>query len=413
MADSRRRFLRLCGVCGIGALAGCADSSPETPTATGATPTDGPPPEAVAEWARSYGTSDGNDALFAAADGVGGGHFFAGGSTAETGGEDYDEWVLKLDSEGNREWEQVLTDDEGTNLLTSALSVGDGYVVGGFSANEDGSSDARVRKFGTEGTAQWDRTYAGSQGWTVVPGVDDGSLVAGTALGSNPDAWMQAVDADGTDRWSATVDGGGGEVLFGGETVADGYVFAGYSATGDGDRGYLVKVDTDGAEQWSATVTGDEMAKLEDVVPVDGGYVAAGVTWSGAGDDGTDADDGLLVKVDDSGARQWSTTVDNDRGDLLEAVTPGADGSLYAVGRTGFDATGTTQPDGLVVEFDGGGSELGSRTYGDGDYDRLSDVSVADGGAVLLAGETVADGADSTDGWAIKVVDPVDGVPEE
>jgi len=72
-------------VCGIGALAGCADTSTETPTggkSAGGTPTEGTSTdetpteestaEPVSEWRKTYGTSDGNDALFATADGVDG-----------------------------------------------------------------------------------------------------------------------------------------------------------------------------------------------------------------------------------------------------------------------------------------------------------------------------------------------------
>src|SRR6056297_1750458 len=117
MTSQRRQFLRLCGVVGIGALAGCTDTSTESPTGTAETTATGTTtqettPDPAPQWNRTYGTGDGNDALFGAAEGIDGGHFVVGGSTAATGGEEFDEWAVKLDSEGETEWDRVSTDDE-------------------------------------------------------------------------------------------------------------------------------------------------------------------------------------------------------------------------------------------------------------------------------------------------------------
>jgi len=359
MTSQRRQFLGLCGAVGVGALAGCSSTSTET-TATGegtATGTPQPTPDPAPQWEKTYGTDDGTDALFAAVDGVDGGHLFAGGSSSETSGDSFDEWVLKLDSEGVREWERVPTDDSGTNILTTATPVSDGYVVGGFSAEQ--GYDARMRKFGTDGADLWDRTFENRQGWTVMP-ADDGYVIAGAVIRRDPDVWIQAVDSDGSDRWSAAIDGGGSEVALGGERVSDGYLLCGYSTTADGARGYLLEVDSGGSERWSETVTVDGEAEFQDIVAVDDGYVAVGVTYEGP-DDGTTDDAGLVVKVDDGGSVQWSTTIEKRDGGRFEAVTTGADGRLYAVGDLGSDTTEGLDS-GWVAELDSGGSEVASTT---------------------------------------------------
>jgi len=408
MTTQRRRFLRLCGAVGVGTLAGCSTTSTDTPTGNEGTATAEQPPDPTPQWNRTYGTGDGNHALFAAVDGVDGGHFFAGGSTSATGGDSFDEWVLKLDSAGEQAWERVPTDDEGTNVLTTATAVSDGYVVGGFSTDEGTVYDARMRKFGADGTDEWDRTFERRQGWTVLPGIDDGYLLAGTTIERNPDAWIQTVDSDGNERWSATVDDGDREVVFGGEAVGDGYVFAGYSSADSGPRGYLLDVDTDGSKRWSELVTGEEQAELKDVVAVEGGYIAAGVTYVGVENDGTAADDGLVVKVDEGGSVQWSRTVAERDGGRFESIVA-SDGSLYAVGEYG---TGDAR-DGWVVELDSSGEELASTTYGTDSYDTLDDVTRTADGAYLLSGETARSAPGQSEGWGIKVTDPVAGVPDE
>jgi len=148
------------------------------------------------------------------------------------------------------------------------------------------------------------------------------------------------------------------------------------------------------------------------MVPTDDdGYVVAGVTWSGASDDGTDADDGLVGQVDDSGSQTWSTTVDTGNGDIFETVSAGTDRNLYAAGHTDY-AAGSDLPNGLVVELDSGGSEADSTTYGGDGYNNLSDIGSTDDDASLLAGERIRSDGSDADGWIIKTADPVAGVPE-
>jgi len=386
----------------VGGSAGPGERSTATPETT---------PDSAPQWNRTYGTDDGGDALFGAAEGIDGGHFVVGGSTAATGGDEFDEWALKLDSDGETEWDRVPTDDEGTNILTSATAVSDGYVVSGFSSDQETVYDARLRKFGPDGEDLWDRTFERHQGFTVLPADDDGYVVAGAVIERDPDAWLQAVDSDGSDRWSETIDDGGNEVIFGGERVDDGYLFSGYSTTEDTTRGYLLKADARGSKRWSETFTVDGNAELNAVVAVDDGYVAVGVTYEGS-EDGTTDDAGLVIKVDEDGSKQWSTTIDASDGGRLEGIVRGADDNLYAAGDRGAD-TVESSDSGWVVELDSGGSEVDSTVYGNDEYDILTDVHSTATGAYLLTGETDRSGQDHSDGWVVKATDPIAGVPDE
>ena len=65
-----------------------------------------------------------------------------------------------------------------------------------------------------------------------------------------------------------------------------------------------------------------------------------------------------------------------------------------------------------VVEFDSGGSEGDSATYGGDNYDRFQAITITDDGC-LLAGETMRSGEDQTDGWAMQAADPIAGAPDQ
>jgi hypothetical protein len=120
-------------------------------------------------------------------------------------------WVLKLDGNGNVQWQKTYGD--GTAYSIQQTSDG-GYIVAGeaysFGA---GGSDACVLKLDGDGNVQWQKTYGGTDSDfvnSIQQTSDSGYIVAGQtgSFGAGfYDAWVLKLDGDGYVQWQKTYGG--------------------------------------------------------------------------------------------------------------------------------------------------------------------------------------------------------------
>jgi len=160
-------------------------------------------------WRRAYGGEElaGANSLQQTADGG----FILAGTTDLSGKTDHDLWILKLDSDGNEEWQKTYL-EEGVNYPSSIYQTTDGgYVVAGITNSlSKRSSDAWVLKLNPSGNIEWQRAYGGSGqdgASSVQPTRDGGYIVAGYTYtfgaGGNcegfpcSDVWMLKLDING------------------------------------------------------------------------------------------------------------------------------------------------------------------------------------------------------------------------
>ncbi len=136
----------------------------------------------------------------------------------------YDLWVLKLDSNGDLEWDRSLggsLDDRSGDLLPTADG---GYIVFGHSKSIDidvsenkGGSDWWLAKLDKNNVIEWQKSYGGSRDEvsrdiTATP--DGGYAMTGYTWSNdgdvpktdnNADIWVMQVDAIGNVVWSRTI----------------------------------------------------------------------------------------------------------------------------------------------------------------------------------------------------------------
>ncbi|RZK30432.1 MAG: hypothetical protein EOO63_06735, partial [Hymenobacter sp.] len=216
----------------------------------------------------------------------------AGGDYSTAGRGQIDYWALKLDAQGTKQWDRRYGTDS-TDVLQAVWQAADGgYMLAGYSlaptANGDksapsrGDSDMWVIKIDAQGNKQWDRTLGGQRDDIALSGMatPDGGclLVGGTAspvsgevtqvpIGSPTDSdfWVVKLDAQGTIQWDRRYGGTNGDTAFAGCLApGGGYVVAGYSNSGVGGghsqpaRGgrdyWVVKLSATGAQQWDVTL---------------------------------------------------------------------------------------------------------------------------------------------------------------
>ena len=245
-----------------------------------------------------------------------------------------DYWIVKLDANGNKQWDRVLGGQHNEELTSVQQTADGGYVLGGFSDSDATgdktepnrgpstpfrSADYWVVKTDASGTKQWDRTLGGDgddRMQALQQTTDGGFLVGGFSFSGisgnktqptqgQADYWIVKLNPAGTQQWDRTLGGGQTDALSSlRQTTDGGYVLGGTSnsdVTGDrtkpnrspnGDY-WLVKLDTGGSKQWDLAYGGDSGDALHSVRQTrDGGYLLGGTSYSGLSGDKTEPNHG-------------------------------------------------------------------------------------------------------------------------
>ncbi len=245
--------------------------------------------------------------------------WMSGGWDTSHGGGPYDGYVVKLNTLGAHQWSTYLgganndfgygiaVDNSGTCYATGQ-TFSSGWVIGGSDTSANGGSDAYVVKFNTSGTHQWS-TYLGGTSDEVGYGI--------------------AVDS-------------GGNIYTTGYTFSSGWVSGGWDSTLEGSTdGYAAKLTMSGAFQWS-TYLGGASNDRGYAIAVDGigNCYVTGETWSSGWVNGgwdttqNGATDGYVVKLNTSGAHQWSTYLGGAGDDGGCCIAMDSSGNCYVTGYT-------------------------------------------------------------------------------
>ena len=215
-----------------------------------------------------------------------------------------DYWVIKLDKEGELEWQKTM----GGNYLDQLRSItqttqGD-YLVGGVSNSDmsfeknqksEGENDFWFMKLDKKGNLIWQQTYGGKgddQLYTVLQTKDKNYVVAGNTNGTTPkgnspqgsDFLLLKLDESGAVLWEKLYNNGTDDVLTNlvknqDETL----LLCGYSRGNskkktEGTESYeVIKIDNEGEELWRKNVDKKGKNVLNKAIETrDGGYVLAG-----------------------------------------------------------------------------------------------------------------------------------------
>jgi hypothetical protein len=351
-------------------------------------------------WQRTFGGSN-DDYLYSIAPTSDGG-YIAAGPTGPFGSEDG--WVIKLDANGNQVWQQTLGGSGDDYLLSIAPTSDGGYITaGGTDSFGAGLYDGWVLKLDANGNQEWQQTFGGSgvdSLASITPTNDGGFAAAGynSSLGAGY-GWVIKLDGNGNQVWQQTYVYSGDDYL---NTIAPtsdgGYITAGYTGPiGEGYfYGWAVKIDADGNQVWNQAYTGD-LGDLElfSIVPTsDGGYLTTGYT-----NPFSLGYDGLVMKLDANGNEVGKKTYGGAGDDGLASIAPTRDGGYITAGFTdSFGAGG-----GWVLKLDAKGNQVWQQTFGgDGDDELYSIAPTRDGG-YITAGFTDSFGAGGYDGWVLKL----------
>jgi hypothetical protein len=215
-----------------------------------------------------------------------------------TSGKGYKAWVVKIDHSGNVQWQQTYDNfsslDNRYAYRFSAGSIVED-VDGGYVFTCWAQSDiALLVKLDSDGNVQWEKKIEGDGiGFRSIIKADEGFLLTGT---KDNLAFVMKTDSLGNQEWSRTI-----ESLYVVNSAVhskeDGYLFAG--TTYSLNASSLIRTDSQGNIQWLEKYFGLGQAGISSVLQSDdGGYVFTG--WTGPSD--SSERNIWLVKTDEYGA---------------------------------------------------------------------------------------------------------------
>ncbi len=304
--------------------------------------------------------------------------------------------MLALGAGGNgvppTEWEKTFGGENDEGAYAIAQTEDDGYIVVGYTKSfGKGNQNAYVLKLDTKGEKEWDETYGGlweDAALSVQQTKDKGYVISGvheSFLAGGKLFYVLKLTKDGKKDWEKTFGAGKEELassVF--QTDDGGYVVAGFTTSmGAGGADILVvKTNSNGEKEWSRTFGGAKDDYANSIAQTnDGGYIIAGYTES----KGKGQKDILVLKLNRDGTKTWSSTFGTRNDDVATSVRQTKDGG-YVVG--GFVQTKKRGKDIVILKLDTNGKKQWSNNYG-GDYDDIVNcISETDDGGYIVAGQT-------------------------
>ena len=325
-----------------------------------------------------------------------------------------------------------------------------GFVVLGSTNSNDGDVDDRtsaeeydywVIKINTNGEKQWSRSYGGSNDETATDinkTSDGGYIISGYSRSNDGDVsgnegfhdyWILKIDGSGNKLWDKNYGFNGSDKGFGVIQTKDG----GYFATGfldideSGGQGndnrvlhslgdyWGIKMDANGDRIWRRYFGGSHVDESKDVLQTsDDGFLLIGVSESTDFDitDPRGGNDMWIVKVSEYGDLMWQKSFGGSEIDFGYAVTHTNDGHFIIAGDTRSSdqdvSTSYGNADVWVVKFNASnGGLIWEKSYGGSAFESARGITSLSDGTFLITGNTRSENGDVSnnyglnDAWAI------------
>ena len=245
--------------------------------------------DGVIEWQKKYGGSSSEEGrtILQTAEG---GYLVVGYTYSFS---PYGVWVLKLDSSGNILWQKAFG-GWGVEIRSALQTPDSGFMFTAMNRSFGaGEYDAWVVKLDNDGDTEWQKAYGGTQndyGQFIYMTSDGGYILGGATLSfgaGGADFWVLKLDEDGDIVWQKAYGGADDDWLRTIRPTLDGgYIAAGQTSSfGAGDYdGWVLKLDGSGNIEWQKTFGGEKPDVFLFALDVSHAYFLAGETESfGAG----------------------------------------------------------------------------------------------------------------------------------
>ena len=319
-----------------------------------------------------------------------------------------DFWIIKLDKNGNMEWDEVFGEDM-TDVARSIIQTKDaGYAVAGSIWTKYArKQDFWLIKLGENGNKEWETTFNKDKddiAYSIIQTKDGGYTIAGGTGRRNwgeVNCWVIKLDAKGNVEWDNDFGGIGWDEIYSIIQIKDGGFIAAGSAWSKGaGRGdvYVAKIDKRGNLIWDKTFGGSDYDDARSIIQTDDGdYAIAGFTVS----EDTGNRDVWVIKLDKEGNKIWDKTLGGTSEDWANSIIQTKDRGYMVAGWTKSMGAGKT--DVWIIKLNKKGDLVWDKTFGGSEDDEAHSIIQTDDGGYAVAGWTESKGAGNSDVWVIKL----------
>ncbi|MBK7569132.1 MAG: FG-GAP repeat protein [Chitinophagales bacterium] len=335
------------------------------------------------------------------------------------------------------EWQTTIGGSEYERLSTIQESEEGGYIIGGFSTSDisgdktvinNGSDDYWILKLDVDGNIDWQKVYGGNNsdfhGYTQQTS-DGGFILSGHSYSrisgdktedsiGYSDFWIIKIDAIGNIEWQNTIGGNNFDLLYCPvkQTTDGGYILGGTSDSGmSGDKiepsigsldMWIIKLDESGNIDWQNTIGGSSVDELKSIEQTDdGGFIIGGDSHSGITGDKTEAnngsDDWWILKLDAFGNIVWQNVIGGSGTEGITSMIQTFDGGFIGVGLSYSGISGDkSEPnigfaDNWIVKLNNIGEIEWDRTIGGNDYESPTSILQTTENTFLIGSYTSSD----------------------
>jgi len=378
-------------------------------------------------WQKIFGgeDSDGANSIQQTTDGG----YIVAGSTYSFGSGYTDVYILKLNSNGEVEWQKTLGGEYDDEANSIQQTTDGGYIVAGWTNSFGSGEDIYILKLDSKGEVQWQKTFGGKyndEANSIQQTTDGGYIVAGwtNSFGSGyTDVYILKLNAKGEVEWQKTFGGERDDEANSIQQTTDGeYIVAGWTnSLGSGEQDvYILKLNSNGEVEWQKTLGGeydDEANSIQQTK--DGGYIVAGWTYSF----GSGGEDAYILKLNSNGEVEWQKTLGGEYDDEANSIQQTKDGGYIVAGWT--YSFGSGGENAYILRLNSKGDLEWQKTFGGGNYDEANSIQQTTDGGYIVAGWTYSFGSGESDiyifkldskGWVdtippeVKIVSPSDGI---
>ena len=341
---------------------------------------------------------------------TGDGGYIIGGFTDSYGAGERDSYLVKTDSKGNKEWQRPFGGKKHDSSTNVQYIDDGGYILcGATSSFGAGDSDLYIVKTDSKGLLEWEKNFGGvkqERGGCIKQTGDQGFIVCGetSSFGAGEsDIYLVKINSKGEKQWDKTYGGPhrdwGNNVQL---TSDGGYIIGGNTASyGQGKLDvYLIKTDKNGNKRWEKTFGGTEDEYIHGTAGLiqtkDGGFIFCAVTESY----GEGMSDFYIVKTNHSGEQEWQKTFGGSKEEDPLSILQIKDGGYLICGYT--KSIGAGDRDVYLIKIDNSGKKEWEKTYGGPDFDCGIAIQQTIDGRLIICGETKSYGAGDKDVYLIK-----------
>ena len=373
------------------------------------------------------------------------------------GWNNFDIWLLKLDSTGSMKWNNCYGGDGGEEAYSLSPTLDGGFIISGVTTSFNGDvvglhgvrQDFWVVKTDSIGNLIWQKCLGGAEtelSTKIIQTSDSGYFVVGETEsrdqdvtgnhGPGYDIWAVKLNSSGVKQWAKCYGGSyWDDYSTCVQTKDSGFLIAGHASSDDGQVSgqhnsltadvWVVKIDLTGEILWQKCYGGyGDEAPAEIIPSTDGGFYIAGGTDSNDGDinDYIGSSDFWLFKIDNVGNLQWSKCYGGMHLDVLTSACKTSDGGIAMAGFTNVDGgmvSGTHgDKDIWVVKTDSVGNLMWAKALGGTGEENAASIIESPDRGLVVAGYTLSTDGDITsnrgkaDYWIVKLAPLGLSIPE-